>query len=148
MASAFIQTGHSAASGPVPGPAPVLAMPAAGRPDFGVGVGSVLSMKWSALHDAAAVVCELAGQQVEPRRADVRNFPAIMRDLGGWRYEEARQGVDDLAAMMEPGLAALLAVHARGGSTVPAAQALWQEFLVARAALLDLAPVQGLKRLA
>lgn len=105
-------------------------------------------MKWSALHDAAAIVAEMAGQQVEPRRAGVRNFPAIMRDIGGWRYDEARQGVDDLGAMMEPGLAALLAVHARGVSAMPAAQALWQEFLAARAVLLNLAPAQELKRLA
>jgi hypothetical protein len=123
-------------------------LPAAGRSEFGLGAGSILSMRWSALHDAAEVVCGLAGLGAETRRPDVRNFPAIVRDLGGWRYDEARQGVDDLAAMMEPGLAALLAVHARGISAAPAALALWHEFLAARAALLDLVPAQALKRLA
>ncbi len=122
-------------------------LPGAGRADFGAGAGSALSMKWSALHDAAAVVAALAGQPVEARRAEVRNFPAVVRDLGGWRYDEARRGIDDLAAMMEPGLSALLAVRARGIAAVPAAEALWQEFLLAREALLDLVPQQGVKRL-
>jgi hypothetical protein len=41
---------------------------------------------------------------------------------------------------MEPGLAALLAVHARGVNPAAAALALWQEFHAARAALLALTP--------
>ena len=68
-------------------------------------------------------------------RADVRNFPAVMRDAGGWRRDMAEQGIEDLAAIMEPGMAALLAVHARGISPASAALALWQEFHAARAAL-------------
>ncbi|BEV02177.1 hypothetical protein [Novosphingobium olei] len=104
-------------------------------------------MKWAALHDAAAVVASLAGHPPEARKAEIRNFPALARDAGGWRYDEARRGVDDLAAMMEPGLSALLAVHARGLSAAPAAHALWQEFVAARAVLLELVPPQGLKRL-
>jgi hypothetical protein len=105
-----------------------------------------MSMKWSALHDAAGVVCTLAGLQPEMRKPEVRNFPAIMRDTGGWRCELAKQGVDDLAAFMEPGLAALLAVSARGQSPAAAAAALWQEFLVARAGLIALIPPLGIKR--
>ncbi|MCW1382101.1 hypothetical protein OLX02_04645 [Novosphingobium sp. KCTC 2891] len=142
MATAFQSTGYPASSGAAPG----TAMPGAGRAEFGNGAGTALSMKWSALHDASAVVCALAGLAPENRKAEVRNFPAIMRDTGGWRYDEARRGVDDLAAIMEPGLSALLAVHARGVSAVPAALALWQEFLAARAALLELVPPLGIKR--
>ena len=41
---------------------------------------------------------------------------------------------------MEPGLAALLAVHARGTNPAVPALALWQEFQVSRAALLVLTP--------
>jgi len=105
-----------------------------------------MSMKWAAVHAAAAAVGELAGQPPEYRRPDVRNFPAIMRDTGGWRHIVAQQGVDDLAAIMEPGLAALLALHASGGATVAPAQALWQEFQSARAALLALIPPLGIER--
>jgi hypothetical protein len=99
-----------------------------------------MSMKWSALHDAADVVAALAGLSPEPMSADARNFPATVRDAGGWRRHHAEQGVDDLAAIMEPGLAALLAVHARGADPRPAARSLYEEFLAAREALLALAP--------
>ncbi|MEO0031769.1 MAG: hypothetical protein RIS94_1527 [Pseudomonadota bacterium] len=121
-------------------------MPGGARPDFTSAAVSALSMRWSALHDAAAVVCRLAGLAPEPRKPEVRNFPAIMRDTGGWRHDLAREGVDDLAAMMEPGLTALLAAHAQGVSPAPAAMALWQEFLAARAALLALIPPLGIVR--
>ena len=99
-----------------------------------------MSMKWSALHEAAGVVGMLAGMASEPMRPELRNFPAVMRDLGGWRREAAEQGIDDLSAIMEPGLAALLAVHARGANPAVPALALWQEFHVSRAALLTLTP--------
>ena len=82
----------------------------------------------------------LAGMASEPMRPELRNFPAIMRDQGGWRCAAAEQGIDDLLAIMEPGLAALLAVHARGTNPAVPALALWQEFQVSRAALLVLTP--------
>ncbi|MBA4161684.1 MAG: hypothetical protein C0515_06335 [Novosphingobium sp.] len=97
-------------------------------------------MKWSALHDAVGVVGMLAGLAAEPMRPEVRNFPAVMRDLGGWRREQAEQAIDDLSAIMEPGLAALMAVNARGANPAVPALALWQEFHAARSALLALVP--------
>ena len=121
-------------------------LPGAGRAEFGQAASSAMSMKWSALHDAAAVVAQLAGLAPEIRRPEIRNFPAMMRDTGGWRLELAREGVDDLAAIMEPGLSALLAAHSRGAAAQPAAMALWQEFHAAREALLGLVPPLGIKR--
>jgi hypothetical protein len=116
------------------------ALPGAGRAVFGQGSASAMSMKWSALHDASAAVATLAGVTVDPMPAEIRNFPAVMRDCGGWRRELAEQGIDDLSAVMEPGLSALLAACARGVSTSAAAMALWQEFQVARDALMALTP--------
>ncbi len=113
---------------------------AAGRPVFGQASASAMSMKWSALHDAIGIVAMLAGLASEPMRAEVRNFPAVIRDAGGWRLAMAEQGIDDLSAIMEPGLAALLAVHGRGADAAPAALALWQEFHAARSAILLLVP--------
>jgi hypothetical protein len=120
------------------------ALPASGRAAFGQASATAMSMKWSALHDAAGVVASLAGLGTEPMRPEVRNFPAIMRDAGGWRRGLAEQGIEDMAAIMEPGLAALLAVHARGADAAPAALALWQEFHAARGALMALVPPQEL----
>lgn len=115
-------------------------LPSSGRAEFGQASASAMSMKWSALHDASSVVAMLAGIAAEPMRPEVRNFPALMRDVGGWRREAADQGIEDLSAVMEPGLAALLAVHARGINPAPAALALWQEFHAARSAILALSP--------
>lgn len=116
------------------------AFPGSGRPEFGQASASAMSIRWTALHDAAGAAGMLAGLAAEPIRPEIRNFPAIMRDLGGWRRDQAEQGVEDLAAIMEPGLAALLAVNARGVNPAAAALALWQEFQAARAALLALIP--------
>jgi hypothetical protein len=68
---------------------PGAALPGAGRAEFGQASASAMSMKWSALHDAAGVVAMLSGIATEPMRAEVRNFPAVMRDAGGWRRERA-----------------------------------------------------------
>ena len=115
-------------------------LPTSGRPEFGQASASAMSMEWSALHDAVAVVGSLTGMAPEAMRPEIRNFPAMMRDVGGWRRTLAEQGIEDLSAVMEPGLAALLAIHARGVNPAPAALALWQEFHAARAALLALTP--------
>jgi hypothetical protein len=115
-------------------------LPTSGRPEFGQALASAMSMKWSALHDAVSVVGALAGLAAEPMQPEVRNFPAVMRDVGGWRRDRAEQGIDDLSAVMEPGIAALLAIHARGANPAPAALALWQEFRAARCTLLALVP--------
>ena len=104
-------------------------------------------LKWSALHDAAGIVAVLAGLAPEPLKPQVRNFPVLIRDAGGWRTALAEQGIDDRAAIMEPGIAALLAVHARGASSTAAALALWQEFVRARTALLALASPAGARML-
>lgn len=108
--------------------------------------GNAMSMKWEALHEAAGVVCTLAGLKAPSQAAEARNFPAIMRDTGGERFELAQQGVEDLAAVMEAGLAALVAVSARGMSPARPALALWHEFVKARDALLALIPPLGVRR--
>ena len=100
-------------------------------------------IRWAALSEAGSVVASLAG--IEPEVADkqVRNFPALIRDCEDWRRELAIQGIEDLQAIMEPGLAALLAINARGTDCRPAALALWREFLSARAAVIGLLPPSG-----
>ncbi|MXO94572.1 hypothetical protein GRI62_13290 [Erythrobacter arachoides] len=100
-------------------------------------------MRWAALGEAGKVVAMLAG--IEPEREDkgVRNFPAQIRDAEPWRRELADNGCIDLAAVMEPGIAALLAINARGADCKPAALALWREFSAARTAMLGLLPPSG-----
>lgn len=113
--------------------------PGSGRPQFGQGSASAFSMKWSALHDAAETVALIAGVEAQGMPPQIRNFPVAMRDASASLRDRAEQGVEDMTAVMEPGLSALLAAHARGANPQPAALALWQEFLKARNALLALA---------
>lgn len=113
------------------------------RAGFAQGSLNATSMRWAALADAAGVVATLAGLEPERTPAEVRSFPALMRDAEAWRRERAENGIADLAAIMEPGIAALLAVNARGADPRPAAIALWREFVNARAAILALMPPSG-----
>jgi hypothetical protein len=113
------------------------------RAAFGQGAASVASRKWAALQDVANVVATLAGLDPERPSVEVRNFPALIRDAAAWRRELAEQGIDDMSAMMQPGIAALLGVNARGADSRPAALALWREFTQARAAVLALQPPSG-----
>jgi len=115
---------------------PTLAALAGGVP--GGSSPSRLGPTWTALHDAADTIARLAGRATVPMAPAVRNFPAAIREAGGWRLNLAEQGVSDLAAMMVPGLAALLQAHARGADAPAAAEALWQEFALAQTGLLRL----------
>jgi hypothetical protein len=113
------------------------------RATFGQATASASSLKWAALQDAANVVATLAGLEPERTTAEIRNFPALIREAAPWRRELAERGIDDMAAVMEPGIAALLGVNARGANPRPAALALWREFTEARGAVLALLPPSG-----
>ena len=102
-----------------------------------------MDIKWVALGDAARVVATLAGLPQQPVQSTMPNFLAVMDNVGGWRRNMVVQGIEDLSAIMEAGLAALLAVHTRGANPAPAALALSQEFDIACAALLALKPPSG-----
>lgn len=114
-----------------------------GRTELGQSASSATSMKWAALSEAANVVAVLAGMEPERASPEQRNFPALIREAEAWRKTRAEHGIDDLAAVMEPGIAALLAVNARGADPRPAALALLHEFNAARSALLALLPPGG-----
>lgn len=101
------------------------------------------SLRWAALADAANLIAVLAGLEPDPATPELQDFPALVRKAEAWRRERAENGIADLAAIMEPGLAALLAVNARGADPQPAALALWREFVTARAAILALLPPDG-----
>ncbi len=125
------KTGKFATSGSGPG--------RSGRAQFGNGSASALSMKWSALHDAAQAIASIAGTPCPPLTQAIRAFPAQVRDAGEDRRLQAEQEIADLSAIMEAGLSALLAALARGSHPQAAARALWSEFVRTRDGLLHLA---------
>jgi hypothetical protein len=117
---------------------------AANAQPLGLGqVRAATSIRWAALGEAGVVVAMLAGIEAEMPNKTMRNFPALLRDCQPWQCELATGWIEDLAAIMESGLAALLAVNARGTDCRAAALALWNEFTAARAALLSLLPPAG-----
>lgn len=96
--------------------------------------------RWAALAEAGRVVAMLASVTSEEDDQALRSFPARIRNADYRRQRLADNGCADLAAIMEPGIAALLAIHARGADCRPAARALWQEFSAGRRAVLALLP--------
>ncbi|WP_370190133.1 hypothetical protein [Qipengyuania sp.] len=98
----------------------------------------LLTEQWEAVHEAADAIAALAQLAHEPPTADIAGLPGRSARIGGWTYEMTARGIDDLAAFMQPGLRALVALTAKGQDTTAAALTLWREFHTARAALLDL----------
>lgn len=108
------------------------------RAQFGKGTADPVAMKWAALQDAAAAVAALAMLPPEPSRSGIKDFLGAIREASAWKQELAQQGIDDISAVMETGIAALIAAHSHGSDAVPAARALWEEYLEARQSLLSL----------
>ena len=101
--------------------------------------------RWEALAEAAGVVATLGGIEPQPATPAAPDFAGLIRDADPLRRERAEHGVADLVAVLEPGIAALLAVNARGADPRPAAQALWREFEATREAVLSvLSPRPGI----
>lgn len=97
-----------------------------------------LADRWNALHHTADAIAELAGLSPERAGGAQSGFAAKLGDASAWQHEAARQGIDDIDAMMRPGLAALGTLAARGKDTSVPAQTLWREFHHAREAVLAL----------
>lgn len=97
-------------------------------------------LRWLTLAEAGALVAELGDVATGLDGRDEQDFATRIRRVDSGRRERIDHGVADLAAIMEPGIAALLSIKARGADPRPAAQALWREFATARSAVLALLP--------
>ncbi len=91
--------------------------------------------RWATLGEAGKVVAMLAG--IDDDAAGTFDSDMFWRATP-CRRELADKAGADLAAIMEPGIAALLAIHTGGRDCRPAALALWHEFDSARSALLTM----------
>ncbi|MFN6936604.1 MAG: hypothetical protein ACK4NZ_15805 [Tsuneonella sp.] len=97
---------------------------------------AVLAEEWTALHAQAARLALLARISPETVRAQ-DGFVALLPLARSWQRTLVSQGIDDIAAMLASGLAALATLSSRAQDTAAPALALWREFHAARAALLD-----------
>jgi hypothetical protein len=94
---------------------------------------AALVAQWEALHSSAARLGEMA--QIAPE-APIPAFAQMVETAQPWQCTLAAQGLDDIAALLASGLAALGTLAARGQDTAAPALALWREFHAARASVL------------
>lgn len=81
----------------------------------------------------------MAALSEEELSGDLARFPQDIAAIGGARLALAQDALNDIDAMLQPGLCALRAIAARGQDATAPALALWREFHAARSALLALA---------
>ena len=109
---------------------------------------SPLAMRWQALHETAQEIAGMAALAREPFTNELAGFPARVADCGGNRAYFVERGLNDIDAMLQPGLTALRLIASRGSDTTAPALALWREFYFARAGLLAMCPASGAATLA
>jgi hypothetical protein len=102
---------------------------------------AAIEEQWTVLHAQAARLALLARISPEPAQAQDA-FAALLRLARPWQRTLVLQGMDDIAAMLASGLAALITLSGRGQDTAAPALALWREFHAARGALLDVLKAQ------
>ncbi len=105
--------------------------------------GESLEARWQSLHQAANEIASKAALAAETMGEELQNFPARIVAAGGDRAFQARRGMQEIEAILQPGLTALRTIEARGRDTTAPALALWREFYNTRSALLALCPEES-----
>ncbi len=97
-----------------------------------------LAQRWEDLHASSAQLAKIAALSPEEFSGDIAAFPHLLGRANEWQRDMAWQGIEDIDAMMRPGLSALGTITARGQDASAPALALWREFHQARQAVLGL----------
>lgn len=98
----------------------------------------MITRKWERLHSEANELASFAYLAPEQSNAYVASFPAMLEHAGDSQRQRALQGIEDIDAMLQPGLTALRTISARGVDVGPPALALWREFHAAREAVIEI----------
>lgn len=98
---------------------------------------STMSRRWDALHETANRLAQMAHLSPDRHSPTTDAFSEMLDHATGWQREVAAQGIDDIDAMMQPGMAALATLAQRGQDATAPALALWCEFHHARDAVLS-----------
>ncbi|MEL7197900.1 MAG: hypothetical protein AAGL10_06250 [Pseudomonadota bacterium] len=102
-----------------------------------------LAERWEDMHAQAAQLASLAHLAPEQNDGDLAKVPAMLGEADEWQRELAWQALEDIDAMMQPGMVALRTILARGQDANAPALALWREFHAARASVVDLVRQSG-----
>ncbi len=97
-----------------------------------------LAKRWKELHDISTQLAKVADLAPEPFDDELAAFPELLGNASDWQRTMAWQGVEDINAMMRPGLSAVGTITARGQDASVPALALWREFHHARETVLAL----------
>lgn len=90
---------------------------------------------WGMLEGQAGQLAMLARLAAEPERRSAQ-IEALLAKAHPWQRDLVAQGIADIAAMLDTGLAALATLSRREQDAAAPALVLWREFHAARAALL------------
>ena len=93
-----------------------------------------LAGRWEALGHEAEQLAQLAG--LGPHDAMPTAFPEAIERTSQWQRDLVRNAVEDIEAMMQPGLTALCILAERGQDVSAPALTLWRELHAARSAVL------------
>jgi len=96
---------------------------------------AAIEAEWLAIHRQAQELAELARIAAEPAQITPA-FDLLMAKAKPWQHTLLTQGIEDVAAMLGSGMAALATLADRGQDTGAPALVLWREFHAARGALL------------
>jgi len=104
-----------------------------------------LAQKWEELHSVAAELATMADLAPETFDERLAAFPMMLDEASEWQRQMAGQGIEDIDAMMRPGLTAIATITQRGADFQAPAMTLWREFHHAREAVLALVqPASGI----
>lgn len=92
-----------------------------------------LTTAWSAIHEAATTVGVIA--RIDMAHLSLLIDRGLQVTIGPCADAALRDDMQDLADVLQRGIAALLYAHTSGGSPDAAARALWADFLAARDAI-------------
>ena len=106
----------------------------AAAPDS-VAAHATLEADWLALHQQVGELARLARLAAEPELT-AGSLGRLLVGARPWQINLLAQGIEDVAAMLGSGMAALATLSRRGQDTAAPALALWREFHAARGAML------------
>lgn len=115
--------------------APRPAAPSCFRPSLGVAAET----RWQAVERAGETLAVLACAPLAERPRALLDLPLRLRSASRGRQLRFTQGLEDLAFVVETGLAALIGAQRAGRDVEAPARVLWQEFRSARSQLETLA---------
>ena len=104
-------------------------------PHPGGAASATLEAAWMDLHRQTGELARLAQIAAEPAQIKTALSDRIAK-ARPWQTNLLAQGIEDVAAMLGSGMAALATLSGRGQDTSAPALALWREFHAARGALL------------